>query len=1625
MAKKITIDIEVNGKMQKATLSAKKLRAALDDVDSAQERAGKSARTYDRNTKGAAKTTSNSTKEFSKMAQGMGGLVGAYATVAASVFALSAAFNFFKQAADLAALTSGQELFAARTGASMKLMTSNIQAATGGLVAFKDAAQAAAIGQAAGLTADQMERLGKVAKNAGTILGRDVTDSFNRLTRGAIKAEPELLDELGIIIRIDRASQDYARTINKNANDLTQFEKTQAVVNAVLEQGSEKFQDVGDNVNQVAKFGAAFQDTFKKLSEPVAEVANFVAGALQDSILAVSSVIGILGLNIVKAFAPAGPALKNTAEEGIAARKRLMEAAQDETSSITAGEIKKGNFSEETMRRIENASKAKTSTVMNLSKMEGAAIRRDLAIIRAQNLRMTLEGKNAFEKMITNWRIQLLMFQADYGRVMGTIKAVTAAATMVMTRLLSALSVAGLIVMFVELGKQMRQAFFITPELRKAEEALDAITDSVNEQVAAVKEVQDSLIPATSELMRFSQAFGVVTNFNLGPVRSQINLLRESIEQLKSDTLKFDPKKTFEDIAPNESSLAMGQSTMMQTGLFDKDSIPKNVGEFNEALKEVANNQARAQAAFDKSTVGMSKFEAAIARTKAEFGELGEANRQYNQMQQAANVLGIGKQLVSEMEGADVAKTALDGLTPSLDLFRKELEALQGTGITVDEFDAGKMDELAGLLANANKEFKGMDPTAFEAALEEVVDAFEKTGVAAQEAIDKSARAKASFKGISDAANGFAEAADKFMPKGSNFNQLLSSMKEVENNFMTLSDTIDGLDTKTLNEITNMSDKVMDTESRSIAKTLELVNKLREDEEGILTGTITVQELRAELERQRLKLLDSQFLLEHKLTEEKIRQQKALVGQPKVMKSLLSAQAKQNDLAIALQKAQENYTIEVEKLELADANRKRELKNQVDLAEAQLAVAQEEARVQAALLPILRQMRDLKLEMSGIEIEKQVNAELTKQASLRQQIIQMQQDQIAKESDLAIKEAKLKNPFFDEENARVEARLLLEEAALQRAADEAQKNYDLKMKEIDIEYRLLDAKNRMAMLQMKASATELRARGGEENLELAALYDSLVVERQSLGDEQQNTRAVVEALAAASRDMAQVNLKQFRQDAELTRQALTPLNQVMNDAAGAFRTGLEDSVNALFTSMHDKSMDLGETLKEIGRGLLTTIQEAVTKKMIVDPLLDALNLGEEDPTEALKTALQEGADAVETKTKAGGDAAATAMKDGVKDGGTDVKNKMEQGGRSAAAEIREALRDIELRIKVQCCEGGGTGSDVGGAVADAVSSAVGGNITGSEGGLQNDGSGISVNADDPLIKQQLLSMKQSLLPQGQPEMMGYDFKTSVAEGVKQGILQSQADSMAQMKDPGSVGPMDSSLTDIAAPKLPPKPGTEAIANTEDAEETKAAATEENTGMLTKLGDVMGENVLQTGLAVSALLGNSKAGQALQKVMLALNAGQMIMKLWTALNTKSEVANTAAVVANTAAITASASANVLGGGRTGIYPPLGYATGGIARGPNAGYPAILHGTEAVVPLPNGKDIPVEMKGGGTSQQNNVTVNVTVDNQGQGTTESSQSDGERGGQLGAVISMAVQKELQNQKRPGGILSPYGVT
>jgi hypothetical protein len=51
-----------------------------------------------------------------------------------------------------------------------------------------------------------------------------------------------------------------------------------------------------------------------------------------------------------------------------------------------------------------------------------------------------------------------------------------------------------------------------------------------------------------------------------------------------------------------------------------------------------------------------------------------------------------------------------------------------------------------------------------------------------------------------------------------------------------------------------------------------------------------------------------------------------------------------------------------------------------------------------------------------------------------------------------------------------------------------------------------------------------------------------------------------------------------------------------------------------------------------------------------------------------------------------------------------------------------------------------------------------------------------------------------------------------------------------------------------------------------------------------------------------------------------------------------------------------------GDQTSGFGP-GWKYGGISRGPTSGYRTTLHGDEAVVPLPNGRSIPVDMKGSG--------------------------------------------------------------
>ena len=337
MAKKnqVYIDIIIDdaGTTKRVAVNAKKLGLELERSGNAADKAGKntdklstSTKNLDRNMRGTAKMSGNSTKEFSKMQQGMGGLVGAYATLAAQVFAVSAAFQFLQSASDLRNLIDGQAAMGAVTGNAYRSMTESIQVATGAQLKFADAARGVAIGTAAGLTSSQLDKLGAAAKNVSFALGRDLTDSYNRLIRGVTKAEPELLDELGIILRLDTALGKYAKKMNKAVKELDAFERSQAVAAEVLEQSERKFASIEGLMTRdavaLARFTKSFDELTNVLKKGLITGLTPIFEALSDSAGAMSAAMLLLGLPVLKSLLPD----LNLVQKGIADNRILIDA---------------------------------------------------------------------------------------------------------------------------------------------------------------------------------------------------------------------------------------------------------------------------------------------------------------------------------------------------------------------------------------------------------------------------------------------------------------------------------------------------------------------------------------------------------------------------------------------------------------------------------------------------------------------------------------------------------------------------------------------------------------------------------------------------------------------------------------------------------------------------------------------------------------------------------------------------------------------------------------------------------------------------------------------------------------------------------------------------------------------------------------------------------------------------------------------------------------------------------------------------------------------------------------------------------------------------------------------------
>ena len=259
--------------------------------------------------------TGSDSRDFAKQAQGLGGLVHVYATFAANAFAASAAFTALSKAADTSNMIIGLQQLSASGGVSLTALAKQMVSVSDGAISLRQAMSSTALAASSGMTSSQILKMTEIAKKASLALGRDMTDSMDRLTKGIVKIQPELLDELGIMARVIPSQQAYARSVGKSVDALTQYEKQLAFTQAVLSEGTRKFNDIDIDSNSFSKLSAALDNVVFSGLRSINVVLEPIVKLLSASPTGLSAVLAGIAAVLLKQAIPALGQFREGAEK--------------------------------------------------------------------------------------------------------------------------------------------------------------------------------------------------------------------------------------------------------------------------------------------------------------------------------------------------------------------------------------------------------------------------------------------------------------------------------------------------------------------------------------------------------------------------------------------------------------------------------------------------------------------------------------------------------------------------------------------------------------------------------------------------------------------------------------------------------------------------------------------------------------------------------------------------------------------------------------------------------------------------------------------------------------------------------------------------------------------------------------------------------------------------------------------------------------------------------------------------------------------------------------------------------------------------------------------------------------
>lgn len=158
------------------------------------------------------------------------------------------------------------EALAAQAGVAADVIKNELKEATGGLI---DETRLLEIGSEAfiklGANAAALPQILELARKTYVAFGGDIVENADKITQAIFTGQTRQLKGLGLLVDTEKVYKEYARTLGTVPALLSEQQKQQALLNAVLEKGKESFKNV-----KVESEGA--ETSFKRLKTATTEL---------------------------------------------------------------------------------------------------------------------------------------------------------------------------------------------------------------------------------------------------------------------------------------------------------------------------------------------------------------------------------------------------------------------------------------------------------------------------------------------------------------------------------------------------------------------------------------------------------------------------------------------------------------------------------------------------------------------------------------------------------------------------------------------------------------------------------------------------------------------------------------------------------------------------------------------------------------------------------------------------------------------------------------------------------------------------------------------------------------------------------------------------------------------------------------------------------------------------------------------------------------------------------------------------------------------------------------------------------------------------------------------------------